>query len=95
MLSDCLATVGDPPLAAAHGIERLHVLGTDADAESVAAGRALAGRGGGRYALVQSVTDVAPPSTRSSGSPAARDPRQPAARGRLDGLDEQAAKGGR
>ncbi|MGH8929736.1 MAG: hypothetical protein ACRDZO_03620 [Egibacteraceae bacterium] len=58
LLSDCLATVGDAPLAATAGIERLHVLGTSAEHESVAAGRTLARHCAGRYALVESVTDV-------------------------------------
>jgi Mg-chelatase subunit ChlD len=49
VMSDCLATTGGDPLAAMSGIDRLHVLGTSADQESVASGRALAGRARGRY----------------------------------------------
>jgi magnesium chelatase subunit D len=49
VMSDCLATTGRDPLGALSGIDRLHVLGTSADPSSVASGRALARRAGGRY----------------------------------------------
>jgi magnesium chelatase subunit D len=49
VMSDCLATAGRDPLASLAGIDRLHVLGTSADPESVASGRALARRAGGRF----------------------------------------------
>jgi magnesium chelatase subunit D len=58
LLSDCLATAGGDPLAALAGIERLHVLGTSDDPESVGAGRALARRCGGRYLQVESVASL-------------------------------------
>jgi Mg-chelatase subunit ChlD len=49
VMSDCLATAGRDPLTSLAGIDRLHVLGTSADPESVASGRALARRAGGRF----------------------------------------------
>jgi magnesium chelatase subunit D len=49
VLSDCRATAGGDPLEALAGIDRLHVLGTNNDPDSVAAGRALAARARGRY----------------------------------------------
>lgn len=49
VMSDCLATAGSDPLGSLAGIDRLHVLGTSADPESVACGRSLARRAGGRY----------------------------------------------
>jgi magnesium chelatase subunit D len=49
VMSDCLATAGRDPLASLAGVDRLHVLGTSADPESVASGRALARRAGGRF----------------------------------------------
>jgi magnesium chelatase subunit D len=49
VMSDCLATAGGDPLHALGGIDRLHVLGTSADPESVRSGQRLAGRTGGRY----------------------------------------------
>ena len=52
LLSDGVATTGEDPLRAAGGVDRLHVLGTSPDDESVQAGRALAARGGGRYVQV-------------------------------------------
>jgi len=58
LLSDCLATAGDDPLGALAGIERLHVLGTSDDPESVLAGRTLATRCGGRYVRVDSITSL-------------------------------------
>ena len=49
VMSDCLATAGGDPLAALGGIDRLHVLGTSAERDSVRSGERLARRGGGRY----------------------------------------------
>ena len=49
LLSDALHTAGADPLAAAGRIERLDVLGTSSESDSVAAGQALARRAGGRY----------------------------------------------
>jgi magnesium chelatase subunit D len=61
LMSDCLATAGADPLAAAslRGVDRLHVLGTSLDADSLAAGRALARRGDGRHVVVLHPHDVA------------------------------------
>ena len=61
LMSDCLATAGADPLAAAslRGVDRLHVLGTSPDADSLAAGRALARRGGGRHVVVLHPHEVA------------------------------------
>jgi hypothetical protein len=50
-MSDCLATAGPDPVASLRGIDRLHVLGTSLDEDSLAAGRALARRGLGRHVL--------------------------------------------
>jgi Mg-chelatase subunit ChlD len=49
VLSDCRPTAGGDPLGALSGLDRVHVLGTSDDADSVAAGRALAARARGRY----------------------------------------------
>jgi hypothetical protein len=49
LLSDALYTKGDDPLQAAGALDCLHVLGTSSTPDSVAAGRALARRGRGRY----------------------------------------------
>ncbi len=49
VLSDCRVTTGDDPLQALSGLDRVDVLGTADDPDAVAAGRALAARGGGRY----------------------------------------------
>lgn len=61
LMSDCLATAGADPLAAAslRGVDRLHVLGTSLDPDSLAAGRALARRGGGRHVVVLHPHEVA------------------------------------
>ena len=61
LMSDCLATAGADPLTAAslRGVDRLHVLGTSLDADSLAAGRALARRGGGRHVVVLHPHEVA------------------------------------
>ena len=40
------------------GIDRLHVLGTSDDAESIESGRELARRGGGRYVMCTSVSEI-------------------------------------
>ena len=58
VMSDCLATTGGDPLAALSGIDRLHVLGTSAAPESVACGRALARRAGGRYLPAATLAQV-------------------------------------
>jgi hypothetical protein len=60
LMSDCLATAGADPLSSLRGVERLHVLGTSLDADSLAAGRALAHRGGGRHTVALHPHDVAP-----------------------------------
>ena len=49
VLSDCRATAGGDPLGATGGLDRVDVLGTSADADAVAAGRALARRARGRF----------------------------------------------
>ena len=59
LMSDCLATTGGDPLTALRGVERLHVLGTSPDPDSLAAGRALARRGGGRHLLALHPDEVA------------------------------------
>lgn len=58
LLSDCLATYGDDPTSALGGIERLHVLSSADEPEAVEAGRALAARGNGHYALIESAGAV-------------------------------------
>jgi Mg-chelatase subunit ChlD len=58
VMSDCLATTGGDPLAALSGIDRLHVLGTSADPESVRQGRRLARRAGGRYVAAATFAQV-------------------------------------
>jgi Mg-chelatase subunit ChlD len=59
LMSDCLATAGGDPVASLRGIDRLHVLGTSLDEDSLAAGRALARRGLGRHVLVLHAREVA------------------------------------
>jgi hypothetical protein len=59
LMSDCLATTGGDPLRSLRGVDRLHVLGTSADPDSLAAGRALARRGGGRHIVVLHPDEVA------------------------------------
>jgi hypothetical protein len=49
LMSDALHTAGEDPLRAVAGLDCLHVLGTSEEADAVAAGRALARRGHGRY----------------------------------------------
>jgi magnesium chelatase subunit D len=58
VMSDCLATAGGDPLGALGGIDRLHVLGTSGEAESVARGRELARRAGGRYLPATTFAEV-------------------------------------
>lgn len=59
LMSDCLHTAGPDPLESLRGIDRLHVLGTSADRDSLAAGRALARRGGGRHTTALHPHEVA------------------------------------
>ncbi len=58
LLSDALHTAGQDPLSAAGGLDCLHVLGTSAEAESIAAGQALARRGQGRYFPATRLTEL-------------------------------------
>ena len=58
LLSDALSTEGEDPLRAMRGLDRLHVLGTSDEAESVEAGRLLARVGGGRYRTCTSINDL-------------------------------------
>ena len=60
LLSDGLATEGANPFDAMLGIDRLHVVGTSADDESVDAGQRLAKRGAGRFVLCTSILDLGP-----------------------------------
>ena len=64
LLSDALATEGDDPLTALRGLDRLHVLGTSDEPESVDSGRLLARRGGGQHRVCVSVAQI--PSTVSA-----------------------------
>ena len=58
LLSDALSTEGEDPLLAMRGLDRLHVLGTSDEAESVDAGRMLARVGGGRYRTCTTINDL-------------------------------------
>ncbi|HXM58963.1 MAG TPA: AAA family ATPase [Candidatus Dormibacteraeota bacterium] len=58
VMSDCLATAGGDPLTALAGIDRLHVLGTSADAEAVGRCRELARRAGGRFLPATTFAEV-------------------------------------
>ncbi|HLH68484.1 MAG TPA: AAA family ATPase [Candidatus Dormibacteraeota bacterium] len=58
VMSDCLATVGGDPLAALGGIDRVHVLGTSREPESVRRCRELAQRAGGRYLPATSLAEL-------------------------------------
>jgi Mg-chelatase subunit ChlI len=58
LLSDCEATAGGDPLPVAAGLNRLHVLGPSASPDAVAAGRALAAHGSGRFEPAVSLTDL-------------------------------------
>ena len=59
LMSDCLHTAGADPLSSLRGVDRLHVLGTSRDPESVAAGQALARRGQGRHIVAVHPHEVA------------------------------------
>jgi Mg-chelatase subunit ChlD len=54
LLSDCRRTAGPDPSTALAGLDRVDVLGTSDDPDSVAAGRALAARARGCYATATS-----------------------------------------
>lgn len=58
LLSDCVATAGDPPERALAGIDRLHVLGMSAEDDAQQAGRRLAELGRGHYALIGTASEV-------------------------------------
>ncbi len=58
LLSDGLATEGPDPVTALKGVDRLHVLGTSDEPESVEAGRLLARRGRGMYRTCTKVADL-------------------------------------
>ena len=58
LLSDALHTKGDDPLPAAARLDCLHVLGTSAEPDSVAAGTALARRGRGHYLPATTLTQM-------------------------------------
>lgn len=60
LLSDGLATEGSDPLLAVRGIDRLHVVGTSANDDAVAAGKLLALRGGGRFVVCHSIAELGP-----------------------------------
>ena len=58
LLSDGLATEGPDPVTAFNGVDRLHVLGTSDEQESVDAGRLLAKRGRGVYRTCTTVAEL-------------------------------------
>jgi Mg-chelatase subunit ChlD len=58
VLSDCRATTGGDPLSALAGLDRVDVLGTSDEPDSVAAGRALATRARGRYMPATRFTEL-------------------------------------
>jgi magnesium chelatase subunit D len=58
LLSDALHTKGANPRAAAGTLDCLHVLGTSLDEDAVAAGRALARRGRGRFLPAGTLADL-------------------------------------
>jgi MoxR-like ATPase len=58
LLSDAKATTGTDPFAVLRGLDRLHVLCTSDDPESLASATALARAGGGRMRVVRSIRDV-------------------------------------
>lgn len=58
LLSDAKHTAGQVPDIAARRIDRLHVVGTTSDAESIERGTALARVGRGCYARCESVTEL-------------------------------------
>ena len=59
VMSDCVATAGGDPISALAGIDRLHVLGTSAEPESVRHGQDLARRAGGRYLPATTFAELA------------------------------------
>jgi MoxR-like ATPase/Mg-chelatase subunit ChlD len=58
LLSDCEATAGGDPFPVAAGLNRLHVLGPSPEPSAVAAGRALAAHGAGRFEPALSAADI-------------------------------------
>ncbi len=58
LLSDALHTKGEDPLSAAAILDRLDVLGTSVEADSIAAGQALARRGRGRYLPARTLAEL-------------------------------------
>ncbi len=59
LMSDCLHTKGADPLGPAAVLDGLHVLGTSAEPESVAAGRSLARLGHGRWLPATTLYELA------------------------------------
>jgi hypothetical protein len=59
LLSDGLHTKGADPLGPAGGLDCLHVLGTSAEPDAVAAGAALARRGNGRWLRATTLGELA------------------------------------
>jgi len=55
LLSDCEATAGGDPFPVACGLNRLHVLGPSSAPSALAAGRALAAHGSGRFEAADTV----------------------------------------
>jgi MoxR-like ATPase len=60
LMSDAKHTAGVDPATQLKGIDRLHVLGTSTEEESVERGQMLARRGGGRYRTATSVAELGP-----------------------------------
>jgi hypothetical protein len=60
LMSDALHTAGGDPLRAVSGLDCLHVLGTSEAPDAVAAGRALARRGDGRYLPAARLAQLTP-----------------------------------
>jgi hypothetical protein len=58
-MSDCMRTRGADPLGPASAFDVLHVLGTSADPDAVAAGVALARRGNGRFLPATRLAELA------------------------------------
>lgn len=58
LLSDAIATEGPDPLTVMTGIDRLHVLGTSDEQESIDAALLLTKRGNGRYRRATSITQI-------------------------------------
>lgn len=59
LMSDCMRTRGADPFGPAGAFDVLHVLGTSADPDSVAAGVALARRGNGRFLPATRLAELA------------------------------------